>query len=113
MDRSTPDPDLIKVTEIFLIPSSFLVAALGTADTNFHRAAVSALGLIISVLWWSCSSEAFAEHVELVDSNQGLIHRKRTRILVWLPMVFVVGWLVSVVCHGVLWNQPLGVDVIH
>ena len=34
-------PDLIKTTELFLVPSSFLVAALGTADTNLHRAAVS------------------------------------------------------------------------
>jgi hypothetical protein len=28
------DPDLVKVTEVFLVPSSFLVAALGTADSN-------------------------------------------------------------------------------
>ena len=44
-------PDLIKVTELFLIPSSFLVAALGTDDTNPHRSAVSLLGLIVSGLW--------------------------------------------------------------
>jgi hypothetical protein len=64
MDHPSPTPELIKVTEIFLIPSSFLVAALGTADTNLHRAAVSAVGLINSVLWWPSSREAFFELVE-------------------------------------------------
>lgn len=109
MDHPSPDPDLIKVTEIFLIPSSFLVAALGTADTNLHRAAVSGIGLLISVLWWSCSREAFFELVESVNTNKG-IHRNRTRILHWLPIIFVVGWFVSSVVHAVLWNRPLGAD---
>ena len=52
------EPDLIKVTEIFLVPSSFLVAALGTADTNPHRAVVSLLGLIVSAFWLACSRDA-------------------------------------------------------
>jgi hypothetical protein len=103
---TSSDPDLIKVTEIFLVPSSFLVAALGTADTNFHRSAVSLLGLIISSLWWICSREAMAERVQTGPSR----HPLRTRILSWLAIVFVIGWLVSVVIHTYLWNQPLGKD---
>jgi hypothetical protein len=110
MDRSDLGPDLVKTTEIFLIPSSFLVAALGTADTNFHRAAVSLVGLTTSVLWWFCSREAFAELVASVNANNGT-HRTRTRILYWLPIVFVLGWLVSTIGHCILWNQPLGVGV--
>lgn len=112
MNRPAQEPDLIKVSEIFLVPSSFLVAALGTADTNMHRACVSVLGLIISVLWWSCSSEAYAEQVESSENSNALIHGNRARILYWLPVVFVVGWFFSLVCHGILWNRPLGVDVI-
>jgi hypothetical protein len=112
MDHPSPAPDLIKVTEIFLIPSSFLVAALGTADTNLHRAAVSAVGLIISVLWWSSSREAFFELVESVKTNKG-IQRSRTRILYWLPLIFVVGWFGSSLVHAMLWNQPLGADLSH
>ena len=54
-------PDLTKVTELFLLASSFLVAALGTADTNYHKAAVSLLGLVISLLWLPCSREALRE----------------------------------------------------
>jgi hypothetical protein len=111
MERSVLKPDLVKTTEIFLIPSSFLVAALGTADTNFHRAAVSAIGLIISILWWFCSREAFAELVSSVNANNGT-HCTRTRILYWLPIVFVIGWLVSTIGHGLLWNRPLGVGLI-
>lgn len=45
--NSSSAPDLVKITEAFLIPSSFLVAALGTADTNLHRAGVSLVGLVI------------------------------------------------------------------
>ena len=41
-------PNLVKLTEILLVPSSFLVAALGTADTNPHREVVSTVGLIVS-----------------------------------------------------------------
>ncbi|AMV35365.1 hypothetical protein VN12_24965 [Pirellula sp. SH-Sr6A] len=52
MDRPPPAPDLIKITDIFLVPSSFLVAALGTANTNLHRAVVSVVGLLLNVLWW-------------------------------------------------------------
>ena len=99
------DPDLVKVTEIFLVPSSFLVAALGTADTNLHRAGVSALGLIISALWCVCSWEALKEH--RIDPAKAS-HPLRTRILSALPIIFIAGWLLSVVIHLLLWNVALG-----
>ena len=105
---SSPHPDLIKVTEIFLVPSSFLVAALGTADTNPHRAAVSLVGLIISVMWWACSHEALTElRLPATDAGGASLPR-RTRVLSWLALVFVVGWLVSLITHLVLWARPLG-----
>lgn len=100
------DPDLIKVTEIFLVPNSFLVAALGTADTNMHRAAVSLLGLIISVLSWLCSREALADHPAANSADAKLA--RRTRIMCWLPLIFLAGWLFSIVIHVALWNRPLG-----
>jgi hypothetical protein len=94
-------PDLVKVTEIFLIPSSFLVAAIGTADTNVHRAVVSGLGFVISLLWAMCSREAMADAV----------HEKRPRrmhILNWLPALFGIIWLASTVLHAALWRHPIG-----
>jgi hypothetical protein len=103
---SSPNPDLTKITEVFLIPSSFLVAALGTADTNLHRAAVSLLGLLVSGLWWVCSREAFAE---LKNSDAGTVIRtRRIRIFHWLPLFFLGSWIASLVVHALLWNQPLG-----
>ena len=95
------DPDLIKVTEIFLVPSSFLVAALGTADSNPRRAAVSLLGLVVSVLWLVCSQESLPKGES--DSRS-----LRSRILGWLlPLIFIVGWTFSVVVHVLLWNTAI------
>lgn len=111
MNNPTPDPELIKVTEIFLIPSSFLVAALGTADTNFHRTAVSVVGLIISILWWICSREAFDDIVKLDQGTEVAIRRNRTWIMSWLLAIFVVGWFLSSIAHTFLWNKPLGVNL--
>lgn len=101
-------PDLIKVTEIFLIPSSFLVAALGTADTNVHRAAVSVIGLLVSGLWWICTHEALAERRQSVTDGIAKAYSRRIRILAWLPIFFSVSWLISTIAHGLMWNRPLG-----
>ena len=35
-------------------------------------------------------------------------HSLRIRIMSWLPVVFVLGWAVSLVGHILLWAQPLG-----
>jgi hypothetical protein len=103
-----PDPDLVKVTEVFLIPSSFLVAALGTADTNPHRAAVSVIGAVISVLWWLCSREALDEHTAGQPSNAPRAPSRRIRVMGVLPAFFVICWLMSIIGHIMLWNRPLG-----
>lgn len=104
----TSDPDLIKITEIFLIPSSFLVAALGTADTNPHRAAVSFMGMIVALLWWICSHEALKERQPSDPAGEPMRHSRRIRILSWLPWVFTLGWAASIVAHSLLWAKPLG-----
>jgi hypothetical protein len=97
-------PDLVKTTELFLIPSSFLVAALGTADTNFHRSAVSLLGLIVSLLWLRCSREAY---VETTASAPQIAQTARIRTLAWFPLVFIAGWCFSLVVHLLLSRQDL------
>jgi hypothetical protein len=95
------DPDLIKVTELFLVPSSFLVAALGTADTNPHRACVSLLGFAVSVLWQICSQEAMRTAPNTAPRSA------RRNILGWLPAIFIFGWLASTVIHLLLWRHPI------
>jgi hypothetical protein len=98
-------PGLVKISELFLIPSSFLVAALCAADTNLHRAAVSTLGLIVSALWLVCAREAL---VEVVTQQPEVIRTARIRVLGWFPLIFVAGWLFSVVIHLMLAGQALG-----
>lgn len=102
------DPDLIKITEIFLVPSSFLVAALGTADTNAHRAAVSLLGMFIAILWGVCSHEALEERQPPETKEQAAQHSRRIRIMSWLPAFFTIAWAASVIAHVILWSKPLG-----
>src|SRR3954454_14803726 len=98
-------PDLIKTTELFLVPSSFLVAALGTADTNLHRAAVSLLGLVVSLLWLACSREALND---AVATDAQAVKTARIRILARFPLVFVIGWFASVLIHVLLAGQAMG-----
>lgn len=108
------DPDVVKITEVFLIPNSFLVAALGTADTNPHRAAVSLIGLVVSVLWLICSREALAE----LQSDDGETEKeaaalsRRIKIMSSLPAFFIVCWIVSVIAHVLLWGRLLGTELI-
>ena len=103
-----PDPDLVKITEVFLVPSSFLVAALGTADTNPHRAAVSLIGLVISLMWCVCSFEALADRHAASREAEATEPSRRIHMMAWLPIFFAGCWTVSVVAHLVLWGQPLG-----
>jgi hypothetical protein len=105
---SPTEPDLVKITEVFLIPCSFLVAALGTADTNPHRAGVSVIGLFVSVLWWICSWEALADRRPAGPDDTADAHSRRVRIMAWLPVFFVACWVVSLVAHVILWSRPLG-----
>lgn len=100
-------PDLVKITEIFLVPSSFLVAAVGTADSNPHRAGVSLLGLLVSALWWLCSREAGEEHMQLSTTKEQPLAPRRITILIRLPWLFILGWLLSMAIHLALWNRPL------
>jgi hypothetical protein len=98
------EPNLVKVTEIFLVPSSFLVAALGTADTNPHRAAVSLVGLIVSIFWIVCCKESLPKH----DPSLAMRRSARSVILaLLLPLLFIIGWGASVAVHLLLWNQSV------
>src|SRR5262245_58591596 len=98
------NPDLVKVTEIFLVPSSFIVAALGTADTNAHRAIVSLLGLVVSVLWLVCCLEALPKR----EAGAPLPRSLRARILACvLPAVFIIGWSFAGIIHLWLMIAPV------
>lgn len=90
--------DLIKLSEIYLIPNSFLVAALGTADTNPHKASVSLLAFIVSVFWLVSSREALTEIPSPKPARLTTLPR-RIQALLLLPYVFIIGWSMSAVIH--------------
>lgn len=98
-------PDLIKITELFLIPSSFLVAALGAPDTNFYKAAVSVFGLAVSLLWFWRSREAQVAAAAASPPMTG--NKTRDLTLTCSPINLIVGWGIAVMAHLRLISQPL------
>lgn len=88
-------PDLIKVTELYLIPASLLVGALGISQTEQLKTGVSALGLVSALLW------AFSAWTAALPGQA-----YRSHILSYvLPLIFVFGWLVAILVHGQAWRK--------
>ncbi len=99
------NPDLVKVTEIFLAPTSFLVAALGTAGNNLLKTGVSTLGLAVSLLWLICSIDAIRSAAAEKTAPESA-HTTRSRVLVGLPTFFIAVWILSAVFHAWEWGHP-------
>jgi hypothetical protein len=83
------NPDVVKITEIFLVPNSILVGALGVAPTEGLKTGVSLIGLISSGLWALCSLTAWANTDPL-----------RVWVLALLPLIFIVLWAAGAKIHG-------------
>jgi len=80
-----------EVTQIFLTPASILVGALGVARTEGLKTGVSALGLLSTGLWlWALGAPATLS----------------MRLpLAWLPILFGLAWVVSLLIHGSRFNM--------
>lgn len=83
--------DIVKATEIFLVPGSILVGALGVAKTEGLKTGVSALALLLTILWTICILDAYQ-----TEPARSL----RLSILMWMPALFLICWTVSLVLHG-------------
>ena len=81
--------DVTKITEVFLVPNSIMVGALGIANTEGLKTGVSLIGLASSGLWLCCSIDA-------LDPARAL----RVWILALLPIMFILLWMVSATYHG-------------
>lgn len=77
------DADLTKLVEIFLVPSSILVGALGVASTEPLKTGISTLGFVVSILWAICGHDAF----QTIQSNPSV----RESVLACLPPLFITG----------------------
>lgn len=83
--------DVVKASEIFLIPSSILVGALGVARTEGLKSGISALGLLLTLLWIICRCGAYGAAGSPIPW--------RLTILTWMPALFLVSWGISLVLH--------------
>lgn len=92
-------PDLTKITELFLLANSFLVTAVGTADTNYHKTGVSLIGLTVSILWSISSREALAE---FLASQPAAASSRRVRVISSIANVFIAIWCISAIGHLLL-----------
>lgn len=89
------DLNIVKLTEIFLIPGSILVGALGVARTEGLKTGISALGLVSTLIWACCNMDAYGS----LSSRSW-----RISVLAWLPLLFLVAWVISGVIHFRKWQ---------
>lgn len=87
-------PDFVKVTEIFLVPTSILIGAFSVATTEPLKTALSLVCLIVATFWGLCLLDAWPEVANL-----------RVRMLAGLPILFFVGSFIAVVVHAWNWKR--------
>lgn len=87
-------PDFVKVTEIFLVPTSILIGAFSVAATEPLKTALSLVCLIVATFWMVCLMDAWPDVTNLT-----------VRTLAGLPTLFFLGSFVSVVVHSLSWKR--------
>jgi hypothetical protein len=86
-------PNLIEISQMFLVPAAILFGALGLAGTEQLKTLISLLGLATSILW--------IYRVRCWAGGPG-IDRGTTLIL---ASIFALTWSVSLVAHAILWYR--------
>lgn len=84
---------LVAVCQMFLVPVSVLFTALGVARTEALKSGISAIGLVISLVWvfriWIWEGISFNDWI--------------TALL--LALVFLIASVVSIWVHCFAWQQ--------
>src|SRR5688572_12075467 len=88
----------VQLTEIFLTGISILAVALAAARNEKLKTGLSIAGIAVSVAWAVCmfslpAAGGYATVVNALDT---------------LPLLALVGWLISAAIHG--WNWWQGVE---
>src|SRR5687768_13691631 len=97
--------DIVKVTEVFLVPSSILVGALGVARTEGLKSGISALGFLLTVLWLICVCGAYGA--------ASTPKPWRLTMLVFMPALFLVSWSISLRIHVKNYLNEKGTTLRH
>src|SRR4051812_46009576 len=92
-----PDEMLIKRTQMFLVPLTILVNALAHADNERLKTGVSALSLVVVLVWWAT-----------VGQLRGQVSRRFGPA--WLtthalPGAFAVASVIALIVHAYRWSQ--------
>ena len=96
--------DLVKLTEIFLVPSSILVGALSVATTEPLKTGISILGLLVAGLWGVCNYDAVQQLIVAMPL--------RAHVLAWLPVAVGLCWLFCAIVHAYWWRYPTDSPVL-
>ena len=89
--------ELYSLTNIFLVSVSIFAAALGVGQTDALKTGISVSALLSSIIWLICS-------IDIKNTLTGNIPL-RVNILVWMPLLFGIGWLISLCVHAYLWYK--------
>jgi hypothetical protein len=82
------EPTVLEITNVFLLPASVLIGALGVAEREGIKIGISAMCGVVAGLWQVSSYDAMLVGAEL-----------RTQILGWFPSLFIAFSIVSFFYH--------------
>lgn len=89
--------ELIQFANMFLITNGLFFAALGATETSNDKLKVglSIAGLLVSLFWITCTMDVKLSH-EL---------KNKEFVLSFMPLVFILGWIISFSIHANNWWQ--------
>ena len=89
---------LIKFANMFLVSNGLFFAALGAAETSNDKlkAGLSVGGIIVSFCWFICATNFEFSQIPI---------DVRGKILIFLPIIFTLGWLLSAYIHFRNWYR--------
>ena len=92
------DKELVDFANMFLITNGLFFTALGATATHNDKlkTCLSLAGILISLMWCICTFEIFGE--KEIDTLRG-------QILVFMPMLFMLGWFFSLGVHACHWRK--------
>lgn len=88
------DPNLVQVTEIFLVPTSILIGAFSIASTEPLKTSLSIICVIIAIMWIICVYDAWPPYLTL-----------GAKTLAFFPILFFASAIISTCVHSNLWYQ--------
>lgn len=80
--------DQIHLSEAFIVATSIFTVALADAQNERLKTALSLAGALIAIAWFLCGMDA--------DTGKEIA----AKILYWLPLLALAGWIMSTCVHA-------------